>query len=485
MADRSEGRLNWQEQDFLDAAITAERVGQRGRRRRIQIAFAALLAVAVLIAVIAVVAVGQGNEAARQRDVAKSRQLAAEASNALAVDPALGLTLALRAVEAAPTTQADEVLRQATAESHGRALIAAGGGPVYAVRFLPDGRHVVSGSGDGVVRLWDLADDALQRSFAVHTGKVYALRISPDGRAVVSASKDGTVAVTPLDGGPSRILLHAPVGVSNIELSRSGGLLAASLYDGTVHLIELSSGRERAVLGSGEPINAVAISADDAFVATAGFDGTTRIWSLRDGGKREIANAHNGAVFGVAFSGGRLVTAGNDGAVRLWDPGTGAPVRAFAVADRAVYTVRFSPDGQRFAVASVDGAVRLWDVSGFALATLRGHEGSALDVDFDSAGDTLVSGGTDGTVRSWAAERDEHTRGPNTAATFDRSATRIVSGTPTGGLRVWAVDGCARSWTCPTIPSAASRCSRPTDPGSSATARRAGSTSGRPPTVAC
>ncbi len=263
---RAPGRLNWLEQDFLDAGRAAEHAVEASRRRRVRITFAALLAVIVVIIAVAVVAV-------RQRDVAMSRQFAADASTALDVDPALSLTLALRANDVASTTQAEEVLRQSTAQSKGRSVLNGEGGPVYAVRFMPDGRHVVSGSADGILRLWDVTDGKLQRSYPVHHEPVFAIRASVDGRSVVSGSRDGVVALTTLADGQSRVVMAAAAGVSAVELSPSGALLAVALRDGTTRVLDFPSGRERAVLPGDEVIDNVAFSPDGALLATAGSGG--------------------------------------------------------------------------------------------------------------------------------------------------------------------------------------------------------------------
>ena len=72
--------------------------GERAaRRRRIRIAFGGLTAALAAITAVAIVALYQGREAERQRDIAVSQRLAATATNALEADPALSLTLALRA----------------------------------------------------------------------------------------------------------------------------------------------------------------------------------------------------------------------------------------------------------------------------------------------------------------------------------------------------------------------------------------------------
>ena len=145
---RAGDRLNGLEREFLDAGSALDRSTRHARRRRITTAFVALITALVVIGGVAVVAY-------EQRNRAFSGQLAAEANSALNVDPALSLTLALKAMDVAHTELADQVLRQATATSQGRWVSPAPGGSVYGVRLLPDGR-AVSGSTDGVVRVWEL-----------------------------------------------------------------------------------------------------------------------------------------------------------------------------------------------------------------------------------------------------------------------------------------------------------------------------------------
>jgi hypothetical protein len=65
-------------------------------------------------------------------------------------------------------------------------------GAVSAVAVLADGR-VVSGSGDGTVKLWDPAAGTVQ-TMAEHTNWVRAVAVLADGR-VVSGSTGGTVFV--------------------------------------------------------------------------------------------------------------------------------------------------------------------------------------------------------------------------------------------------------------------------------------------------
>jgi WD40 repeat protein len=70
---------------------------------------------------------------------------------------------------------------------------------VSAVVVTGDGR-VVSASGDGTLRVWDLDSGACTATLRGHTGEVLAVAVTGDGRAL-SASHDGTLRVWCLHSG--------------------------------------------------------------------------------------------------------------------------------------------------------------------------------------------------------------------------------------------------------------------------------------------
>jgi WD40 repeat protein len=55
-------------------------------------------------------------------------------------------------------------------------------GFVNSVAFSPDGKQVVSGSGDKTVRLWDAATGAALQTLEGHLNPVYSVAFSPDGK---------------------------------------------------------------------------------------------------------------------------------------------------------------------------------------------------------------------------------------------------------------------------------------------------------------
>ena len=83
----------------------------------------------------------------------------------------------------APTALPAQQLR--TLESHDD--------DIYSLAFSPDGRLLVSASGDETIRLWDPRTGAELRTLKGHTGPVYCVAFMPDGRTLASSAGDGTV----------------------------------------------------------------------------------------------------------------------------------------------------------------------------------------------------------------------------------------------------------------------------------------------------
>ena len=67
--------------------------------------------------------------------------------------------------------------------------------PVLALVALPDNQHALSGSYYRTVKLFNVNDGAVLRTFKHHTATVRALALLPDGLRFVSCSADQTASI--------------------------------------------------------------------------------------------------------------------------------------------------------------------------------------------------------------------------------------------------------------------------------------------------
>jgi WD40 repeat protein len=159
-----------------------------------------------------------------------------------------------------------------------------------------------------------------------------------------------------------------------------------------------------------------------------------------------VLRGHGVAVFSVAFSpqGDRIVSGSHDDTIRVWDASNGAELAVLHGHKDSVKSVAFSHRGDRIVSGSKDNTVRVWDASsGAELAVLRGHKSEVASVAFSPEGDRIVSGSCDGTARVWDARSGKelgvlhgHERYVLSVA-FSPEGDRIVSGGADFDARVW------------------------------------------------
>ena len=112
-------------------------------------------------------------------------------------------------------------------------------GAVLGVAITPDGRRVVSASGDSTLRVWDLESGQSLRTIQDHSDGVNGVAITPDGRRTVSASDDNTLRVWDLESG-RELALHAADGPPDCcAVSLDGRTIVAGESSGRVHLLIL------------------------------------------------------------------------------------------------------------------------------------------------------------------------------------------------------------------------------------------------------
>jgi hypothetical protein len=74
-----------------------------------------------------------------------------------------------------------------------------------ALVFNPDGRTVVTGGRDGILRVWEVASGGVRQKFQ-HEGYITSVAFTPDGRTLAASSLDAPVYLWDIDGDRTHAL---------------------------------------------------------------------------------------------------------------------------------------------------------------------------------------------------------------------------------------------------------------------------------------
>jgi WD40 repeat protein/tRNA A-37 threonylcarbamoyl transferase component Bud32 len=240
------------------------------------------------------------------------------------------------------------------------------------VRFSPDGNVIAAARRSDIVLRSTFTGEELA-VLPDHESWVDSLEFSPDGRHLVSGSRDKTVILWDLEtNAPVRVMGADGTGhehsVNDVAFSPDGRLIASASWDGTVRLWDAGSGSPLSVfVGHEGYVLDVAFSPNGRLLASGSADGTVRIWSMRaphEPQEPRVLRGHKLSVLGVTFSpdGSRLASCSADHRVKIWDVERDVEVLTLRGHEHWVFSVDFSPDGTRLLTASWDRTARVWDL---------------------------------------------------------------------------------------------------------------------------
>jgi len=265
---------------------------------------------------------------------------------------------------------------------------------IQSVVFSPDEKHILSGSLDKTIKLWDVANGREIKTFLGHTDSINSASFSPDGKQVLSGSHDKTIKLWDVASGREiRTFLGHTDSISSVSFSPDGKQILSSSRDKTIKLWDTSSGKEiKTFVGHTDTVNSVCFSSDGKQILSGSNDKSIKLWDVVSG--QEITNflGHTKQVYSVVFShnGRQILSGSEDETIKLWDVYNGQEIKTFS--GYIGETVAFSPDGKYILSGSYNtSSFILWDIdSGKEIWKIKNRVVSAC---FSSDGNQILSAG--------------------------------------------------------------------------------------------
>ncbi|XP_011912771.1 PREDICTED: cilia- and flagella-associated protein 52 [Cercocebus atys] len=195
---------------------------------------------------------------------------------------------------------------------------------VTAIATTSDCKRVISGGGEGEVRVWQIGcqTQKLEEALKEHKSSVSCIRVKRNNEECVTASTDGTCIIWDL-----------------VRLRRNQMILANTLFQ------------------------CVCYHPEEFQIITSGTDRKIAYWEVFDGTViRELEGSLSGSINGMDITqeGVHFVTGGNDHLVKVWDYNEGEVTHVGVGHSGNITRIRISPGNQYIVSVSADGAILRW-----------------------------------------------------------------------------------------------------------------------------
>ncbi|EEB07980.1 transcription factor TFIID complex subunit Taf5- like [Schizosaccharomyces japonicus yFS275] len=221
---------------------------------------------------------------------------------------------------------------------------------IYGVSISRDNRFLLSGSGDGFVRLWSPETGSTLSIFGGHNAPIWDVEFDPNGFYFATAADDHTARLWSVEHpSPLRLFVGHENDVDCVKIHKNSAYVLTGSSDTTCRLWDVrTSDAVRVLIGHKQPISALAISDDGLDVISADDSGHVFVWDLRKGQKRHSFQAHNEPIYSLDVSkeGKLLASGGIDTVVKFWDIQTSEtieePLYTYRTKNTVIHELQFT-----------------------------------------------------------------------------------------------------------------------------------------------
>lgn len=224
---------------------------------------------------------------------------------------------------------------------------------VECATFSPNGENVISGHGDGSIKVWSLNTGKCVQVLGWGLENVESVAYSPDGKYFVGAGSK-MVEEEHIEENGNTVISYTPE-IGDIKI------FDAKTYDCVKTLKANDSGWQVSL----------AYSPNGKYIISSTGGKTIKMWDVEKGECVKTLEASAGSVSCLAYSlDGKYIVSGSnqpysekpDSNIRIWDAESGKCILTLEGHTKGVRSVAFSPDGKYVVSGSNDNTIKIWEI---------------------------------------------------------------------------------------------------------------------------
>ncbi|KAI9224971.1 WD40-repeat-containing domain protein [Blastocladiella britannica] len=286
---------------------------------------------------------------------------------------------------------------------------------VNVLRWMPDGRRLITGSASGEFTLWNGLTFNFETILQAHEQSIRSMWWSHAGSYMLSGDNVGLLKYWTSNMNNLKSVQVHKEAVRGISFCPTDAKFATCSDDKTVKIWSFHLGTcETTLLGHGWDVKCLDWHPYMGMVASGAKDNQVKLWDPRAGKSITTLHGHKNTVHAVTWNrnGNWLLSGSRDGTIKLFDVRTMKEVANFRGHPKEVCSVSWHPIHESmFTSGGSDGSLLWWDASLYPsvrtpLAALgTAHDTNIWAMDWHPMGHALATGSNDHATRFWTRAR--------------------------------------------------------------------------------
>mmetsp|Transcript_7868 Transcript_7868/g.18371 ORF Transcript_7868/g.18371 Transcript_7868/m.18371 type:complete len:615 (-) Transcript_7868:106-1950(-) len=193
---------------------------------------------------------------------------------------------------------------------------------VTTLQIAQNVRFLLSGGGEGDLRVWEFKNREMVSHLKEHKAKVNQVKLFPNGQYAISCSRDRCLLTWDLRG-EKRLTAHREKhgGINCLALESNQTSVITAGQEKSMTFWDLRMADPVRVVELDEELQSISISPDDRYLATAGTGQIVRLWDVASAKIVSVGKGHSREIKKLSFSpdGKQVVSAGLDHSILVWN----------------------------------------------------------------------------------------------------------------------------------------------------------------------